>query len=243
MTRLLAPVLLCATLAMAAPLPAAAAAGDDARGPKQLWEEFPLEPAATPAASATTSGARPAASATRAPEEEEGMSPLLLAALLAAAIGVGALATLTRRKPKPKAAAKPRAVAKPKPKAAAKPRTVAKPRSVAQPPNTRPRRPAPRPASLRSAAAEFRECRIELDSSAAKSHFYVIPRGGGPVLARSPRFGPAPHDGERALSAPEALSALVDELTARGWRQASKGRTPWDLRFERDSFVAPARRG
>jgi hypothetical protein len=89
---------------------------------------------------------------------------------------------------------------------------------------------APPPRLVPAADAAFETCRIRLHNRSIKAHFYAVPVAGGPVLARSPDF-----------SAPEALRALVDELTAAGWRQTGAGRAPWDLRFEHvDAVQEPA---
>jgi hypothetical protein len=79
----------------------------------------------------------------------------------------------------------------------------------------------------------FDACRIRLHNRSIKAHFFAVPYDGGPVLARSPYFKIRRAEDEPGVSAPEALRALVDELTAAGWRQTSAGRVPWDLRFER----------
>jgi hypothetical protein len=72
-----------------------------------------------------------------------------------------------------------------------------------------------------------------LHNRSIKAHFFAVPYDGGPVLARSPYFKIGRTGDDAGLSAPEALRALVNELTAAGWRQTGAGRAPWDLRFER----------
>ena len=73
--------------------PAALAADDAQRPPKELWDEFPLEPSATPAQAAPQATRSPVA--TRVQEESDGMPPGALIALLAAAAVVGGVAGRT----------------------------------------------------------------------------------------------------------------------------------------------------
>jgi len=76
-------------------------------------------------------------------------------------------------------------------------------------------------------------CEVKLHSRSSKAHFFAVPTDGGPVLARSPDFSIGHAVGDSGLTARDALRALVDELTAAGWRQTGAGRAPWDLRFRR----------
>ena len=71
------------------------------------------------------------------------------------------------------------------------------------------------------------------------AHFFASPCDGGPVLARSPPFR-IRADGDPGLGAPDALRALVEQLTAAGWQQTGAGRTSWDLLFERRATGYPA---
>jgi hypothetical protein len=107
-------------------------------------------------------------------------------------------------------------------------------------------RAAAPPPAIHEAGAGFAElpsdwdtCRIKLHNRSIRAHFFAVPYEGGPVIARSPYFTIRRADGEPGLSAPEALRALVDELTAAGWYQTAAGRAPWDLRF---THGAPAPR-
>jgi hypothetical protein len=94
------------------------------------------------------------------------------------------------------------------------------------------RQPTQRDA-LRGRSMRADACRIELHEHAVKSHFYAIPFAGGPVIARSPPFKIGGSDRDPGPSAPEALTALVEALTAAGWQHAGTGRRPWDLMFQR----------
>jgi hypothetical protein len=97
--------------------------------------------------------------------------------------------------------------------------------STRTPPQPQPGRFAPPP--------HIETCRIELHNRSIRAHFYAVPYPSGPVIARSPYFKIGHTEGDRGLSAPEALRALVEQLTVGGWRQTGAGRTPWDLQFER----------
>jgi hypothetical protein len=119
----------------------------------------------------------------------------------------------------------------PKPFAAPPPRPEPPPaRTPRLPPTTPLRKPAPVPGA-------WETCRIKLHNRSIKAHFYAVASEGGPVLARSPYFKIRRAEDDPGLSAPEALRALVDQLTVAGWRQTSAGRAPWDLRFERGALV------
>jgi hypothetical protein len=104
--------------------------------------------------------------------------------------------------------------------------------------------PSAHPVWSRPAAEpnEWETCEIKLHSRSIKTHFFAVPHDGGPVIARSPYFRVGGSEGEPRLSAPQALSVLVDELAASGWRQTGAGRAPWDLRFERVQQAAAPRR-
>jgi hypothetical protein len=172
-------------------------------------------------------------------------------------------------RPEPGSGPAKRRTAKPDPTAGETKRRAPKP---ARPPTSRPKRedakppigtppeptparaatpePIPAPAApprpfVAPASPAFEACRIRLHNRSIKAHFFAVPYDGGPVFARSPYFKIRRAEDEPGVSAPEALRALVDELTAAGWRQTSAGRAPWDLRFERATSahepVAPRR--
>jgi hypothetical protein len=103
--------------------------------------------------------------------------------------------------------------------------------------------PSAQPVWSRPAAEpnEWETCEIKLHSRSIRTHFFAVPYDGGPVIARSPYFRVGGSEGEPGLSAPQALSVLVDELAASGWRQTGAGRAPWDLRFERVQQAAAPR--
>ena len=61
------------------------------------------------------------------------------------------------------------------------------------------------------------------------------------MLARSPYFKLERGKGDSGPTAPEALRALVEELTALGWQQTGVGSAPWDLRFQRSARVVQRR--
>jgi hypothetical protein len=82
-------------------------------------------------------------------------------------------------------------------------------------------------------AVRWETCRIRFHNRRIKAHFFAIGEQSDHVIARSPYFKVKHADGEAELNAPQALRALVDELTAAGWRQTGTGPAPWDLRFER----------
>src|SRR5215207_4815063 len=89
MRLLLLPVVLCAALALVASTPAVAQKGD---APRELWDEFPLEPTTTPSA-ATPEPTRPApVTVTR---EDGGIATGVLIALMLTATALGALTAYT----------------------------------------------------------------------------------------------------------------------------------------------------
>jgi hypothetical protein len=165
-----------------------------------------------------------------------GLSPTALIALLGAAAGLGALTAAAigrmRLRSEPAAAAQlPHAPEPPSP--AKRPHTPKPTRALP------PARPRPAPALLWAASERLaaqphpvETCTIKLHDRHVNAHFFAILCDGGPVLARSPPFR-IRADGDPGLGAPDALRALVEQLTAAGWRQTGAGRTPWDLRFER----------
>jgi hypothetical protein len=129
--------------------------------------------------------------------------------------------------------------ARPEPPPAQAPEPFAPPPPRPEPPPARtprlpPTTPRLEPAPLPGA---WETCRVKLHNRSIKAHFYAVAYEGGPVLARSPYFKIRRADDDPGLSAPEALRALVDQLTIAGWRQTSAGRAPWDLRFERDASL------
>jgi hypothetical protein len=137
------------------------------------------------------------------------------------------------------AAAKPQAAQPVAGRASSKPVVSARPAprqpaAARQRPGSRApsRQPTQRDA-LRGRSMRADACRIELHEHAVKSHFYAIPFAGGPVIARSPPFKIGGSDRDPGPSAPEALTALVEALTAAGWQHAGTGRRPWDLMFQR----------
>jgi hypothetical protein len=85
-------------------------------------------------------------------------------------------------------------------------------------------------------------CSIKLSRRPPLGRFAAIADTGDRVLAWSPVFTLKREAGERGPSAPEALRALVEELTATGWRKTGAGREPWDLHFERQPEGAVTRR-
>ena len=76
-------------------------------------------------------------------------------------------------------------------------------------------------------------CAIKLGRRPPMGRFVAV-AAGGQVLARSPVFKLKRTDDDAGPTPPEALHTLVEELTAAGWRNTAAGRTPWDLRFERE---------
>lgn len=234
MTRPMLFVALCAVLALVAgPTPAAAQKSD--RPPKELWDPFPLEPSATPA----RADPKPGPLRVVHVPKSDGLSQTALAALMVAAAGLGAL-TAAAIRPRYRCgspafahgAAKPAAV-----KRARVAEPAPRPTPSVQPPSAPPSPPTipPQPKARRFAASPpaSTTCRIELHNSSIRPHFYAVPSPGGPVIARSPYFRIGHTEGGPGLSAPEALRALVEHLTAAGWRQTGAGRTPWDLQFDR----------
>jgi len=97
-------------------------------------------------------------------------------------------------------------------------------------PKREPPAAAPEPGAIPTA---WDTCEIKLHSRSSMAHFYAVPSEGGPVLARSPDFNVGHAAGDDGPSPREALRALVEELTAAGWRQTGAGSAPWDLRFRR----------
>jgi hypothetical protein len=148
-----------------------------------------------------------------------------------------------QRKPKPAARPVPAAKAAPRaePAGPARSRTPKRdasgrfvPAAKTQPRPAAPSRPSaasPRPAS----------CTIKLGRRPPLGRFVAV-AAGGRVLARSPVFRLKRSEHDNGPSPPEALGALVEELTAAGWRKTAVGRTPWDLRFEREPQDAVTRR-
>ena len=108
-------------------------------------------------------------------------------------------------------------------------------------------RPQPRPvpvepvAEVEVEAEAYPACRIKFHNRPIRTHFYAVPYEGGPVLARSPYFKLERGKGDSGPTAPEALRALVEELTALGWQQTGVGSAPWDLRFQRSARVVQRR--
>jgi hypothetical protein len=72
--------------------------------------------------------------------------------------------------------------------------------------------------------------------------FVAVADAGGRVLARSPAFKLKRAEDDTGPTPPEALRALVEELTAAGWRKTGAGRAPWELRFGRQPQDAVTRR-
>ena len=108
-------------------------------------------------------------------------------------------------------------------------------------------RPQPRPvpvepvAEVEAEAEAYPACRIKFHNRPIRTHFYAVPYEGGPVLARSPYFKLERGKGDSGPTAPEALRALVEDLTALGWQQTGVGSAPWDLRFQRSTRVVQRR--
>jgi hypothetical protein len=148
-----------------------------------------------------------------------------------------------KRKPKPAARPVPAAKAAPRaePAGPAQPRTPRRdasgrfmPAAKTQPSPAAPSRPSaasPRPAT----------CTIKLGRRPPLGRFVAV-AAAGRVIARSPVFRLRRSEYDNGPSPPEALRALVEELTAAGWRKTAVGRTPWDLRFEREPQDAVTRR-
>src|SRR5215218_7417065 len=118
MNRSFVPMLLCALLAFAAS-PVPAAAQDVDRPPEELWDEFELEPSATPGATPEAT-ATPRTRGVEAPDDD-GMAPGALIGLMLAAAGVGAIAArlalrrLPRGRREPRSGREPRGEREPKP--------------------------------------------------------------------------------------------------------------------------------
>jgi hypothetical protein len=210
MKRVFAPFLLCAAVALAT-APAVPAADGVERAPERLWDEFPLEPNATPSQAAAPRPSRPRIVRVR---DDGGTSGRTIVALMLAAACLGAVTAYATRRRLPRDGWR----GAPRPAAASPSRApVAVPAPRRKPP------PVKRPES----------CRIELRSRWIKSCFLAVPRDGGPELARSPYFRAQRGDAKEQSGARQALQALVDELTTAGWRQTGAGSMPWDLRFQR----------
>jgi hypothetical protein len=267
MKRPLVPLLLLVVLALVAA--SAAPAQEVERPPTELWDEFPLEATATPSPAAATPQATPSPHVVRQPESNGMSAPALAADPPAPPAPKNAQPKRRSARPEPGSGPAKRRTAKPDPTAGETKRRAPKP---ARPPTSRPKRedakppigtppeptparaatpePIPAPAApprpfVAPASPAFEACRIRLHNRSIKAHFFAVPYDGGPVFARSPYFKIRRAEDEPGVSAPEALRALVDELTAAGWRQTSAGRAPWDLRFERATSahepVAPRR--
>jgi hypothetical protein len=132
-------------------------------------------------------------------------------------------------------------------------------RSASRSPRAPSRSPAPRPAGSDRQTGRFApgrttraggasppvpgRCSIKLSKRPPMGRFAAIADTGDRVLAWSPVFKLGPEEGENRPSPPEALGALVDELTAAGWRKTGAGRAPWDLHFERQPQGVVTRHG
>ncbi len=251
----LARVLLCSALALAAP--AVAAAQNEDRPPKELWDEFPLEATATPAgATAPPAGAGPQPTPSPLARERDsgGMPTAMLIALLIVAAVVGALAARPAGRRNRGREWSPRsrwALSRPSLPIAG---PVSKARSRAEPsapgevrPQAKPqakRAHAPRPPAQRITAEQRRNrfakpplsaetCRVDLHNRSVTAHFYATSFKDGTVIARSPHFRMNYTHGDPGPSPPQALDVLVEELTGAGWRQSGSGERPWDLLFRR----------
>ena len=111
MNRSLVPLLLCAVLALVA-APALAPGQEVERPPTKLWDEFPLEPSATPATAPTSEATSEATPTTRVVEVpgEDGMATAELIALIIGASGIGAIAAHFALRKLPRAPARAAAV-------------------------------------------------------------------------------------------------------------------------------------
>jgi hypothetical protein len=84
-------------------------------------------------------------------------------------------------------------------------------------------------------------CSIKLGRRPPMGRFVAV-AAGGRIVARSPVFKLKRTEDDTGPTPPEALRTLVAELTAAGWRKTGSGRTPWDLRFEREPQGTVTRR-
>lgn len=177
--------------------PALAAAQDVERPPKELWDEFPLEPSVTPSP-ATTPASTPARGVTMQNEREDGMPSGALIALMVAAAGIGAVAArmATRRLPRAKAvpSAQPPSTPLPAlPAAPAKPQPTPLPvpvskGSIEEDPQPK---PTPEPRTGRRFTRNANAARKAPSAPAAKTKRGRAPQSPTPKLAPSGRFVPA----------------------------------------------------
>jgi hypothetical protein len=167
-------------------------------------------------------------------------------------------ASAPRAQPAAKPAPRPQPAAKPapRPQPAAKPAPRSQPAAKPAPRTKRAPSQSPAPstggqagrfapaATTRPSAAPARPpsgCSIKLSKRPPMGRF-VASSDAGRVLARSPVFKLKRDESDDGLTPPDALRALVEELTSAGWRKTGAGRAPWELRFERDPEPAVRRR-
>lgn len=245
---------LAAALVLAA-LPAASAAA--APSPKELWEEFPLEPppvttpAEAPSAPAPVAPFTPPAQAVDQSEDEESAGRGVLLWIAIAALGTVVVAAAVRRREwRPRPVVTPAAApAEPEvePAAAAMlERLVGRIRAATREPIVSPER-SPSPTRVRAAtapAAETQEpdasmreeCEIGCWPGLGFWQFHVVSQGRIVDSPLSPPFGAPGHGApEQTDAAVLAHEVLVGKLIDAGWEQDGRGRAWFATRFRRVS--------
>jgi hypothetical protein len=239
MTRPFVPIVLCALLALGV-APVQAAAQDAERPPKELWDKFPLEPSATPAA--TPAAATPATPSPRVVEvpADDGMAPGALIALMVAAAGIGGIAArvAVRQLPRRAKSAVDRAEA-PQPERTPEERAAPEPARDAPAPARDAPPPAAAPRNAKAAPAPNGNAAPPRDAKAAPSRSAKAapePARDAPPPAARPRDAkPAsPANAEAAPPRRAPAAPPRDEKPAPA-KRATPARRPKPVRSQRSS--------